>query len=149
MRIIQAIISWFLRLIGMPRPAVAIWLDVVDPITGRIITLKGFGMFTLPVDKKTSVRVVRPVDAYGNPARLDGLPAYALSIPEACELVISADGMSAEILPNGAVGNVQLKVTGDADLGAGVKTITSLADIQLVAGDAVGFEIEFGPVEPK
>jgi len=82
--------------------------------------------------------VVQYVDAKGQPALVDGTPVWAVSNSTAASApVVAADGMSATVPLTGNVGNFQVSVTADADLGAGVKSLVSTEDVQVVAGEAV------------
>ena len=58
------------------------------------------------------------------------------------------DNLSAEVVPGSTLGTCQINVTADADLGSGVKTISGVLDVQVVAGQAVGFEITTAPPVP-
>lgn len=93
-------------------------------------------MFTLP-DDKTASAAVAYVDAKGNPAKVDGVPAWSSSDPAILDVVAAADGMSATVTPVGPLGTAQVKIEADADLGAGVTTIITLADVEVVGGEAV------------
>lgn len=85
-------------------------------------------------------------DKFGNPAKVDGVPVWVSSNPEVLEVAVAADGLSAVVTPVGPAGSGQINVTADADLGAGSKEGTALASIDVVAGDAVFFELQ--PGEP-
>lgn len=104
--------------------------------------------YTLPVDRKVTA-MIQPVDMYGNPALVEGAPVWTVSDPAVLSITPAADGMSCVVEPLGPLAVAQLKVEGDADLGAGVKTIVGLADIEAVAGEAVAFNVQFGTPEPK
>ena len=86
-----------------------------------------------------------PVDAYGNPAKIDGLPVWTLSDPLAITAeTIDDTGTKATLSSLGPVGSVTLTVTVDADLGEGIKTLTGQLVLDIEAGEAVdvGFHIE-------
>jgi len=51
-------------------------------------------------------------------------------------------------VPGTALGTAQINVTADADLGSGVTTINGVLDVQVVAGQAVGFTIQTSPPVP-
>lgn len=108
-------------------------------IRGEIMSVK------LPVGTQSTLRI-RPVDALGNPALVDGAPTWDQS--GHFDLMPGEDGMSAVVRPHGALGNGQVSVTCDADMGAGVRPINGVLDIEVVAGEAVGVSIEMGPVQP-
>lgn len=89
------------------------------------------------------------VDSFGNPAVVDGVPVWSLDdTAGAFLLAVALDGMSAVVASLGAVGVAQLRIEADADLGAGVKSLTTLADLEAVPGEAVAGNVAFTPVTP-
>lgn len=109
--------------------------------------LKGVDMFILPADKKATASVSW-VDKKGNPALIDGVPVWATSDNTITDLQVAADGLSAVLL-GGLVGNCQISVTADADLGAGTKAVVALLDVQVVAGEAAVGVITPGALEAQ
>lgn len=93
-------------------------------------------MFTLP-DDKTAAAAVAYVDAKGNPAVVDGVPVWSSSDESIVTVAAAADGLSAVVTPVGPLGAAQVKVEADADLGAGITPIITLADVEVVGGQAV------------
>lgn len=87
---------------------------------------------------------IQPIDVNGNPAPVDGIPVWSSSAPDVLTITPDENGLSALILTTGATGTAQISVTADADLGEGIETITALADVQVVAGRAVGISLTFG-----
>lgn len=96
----------------------------------------------LPDDKTVSA-TVSFIDAKGKPAKVDGAPVWASDNEAVASVVAADDGMSAVIAPND-LGTAQISVTADADLGAGVTTLTGLGTVEVVAGTAVTASINFG-----
>ena len=96
---------------------------------------KGPFMFTLPSDKTASASLSY-VDDKGNPAKVDGAPVWSSSDEAVLTVVAADDGMSAVVTPVG-LGNAQIRIDADADLGAGVESLTTLADVEVVGGKAV------------
>lgn len=95
--------------------------------------------------------VAAPLDAKGNPARLDGVPVWTLTEDSTnCEITAQgADGLWADVHVGDMLSASQLSINGDADLGSGVTPISSFVVINVVAGDAVGFgDIQAGPITP-
>jgi len=92
-------------------------------------------MFTLPSDKTASATVAY-VDSKGKPAKVDGAPVWSSSDPAVLDVVAASDGMSATVTPVD-VGSAQIKIEADVDLGAGVESLITLADVDVVAGKAV------------
>ncbi len=79
-----------------------------------------------------------PVDAKGKPAKLDGVPVWALDDSTNAQITSqAAEGLSCVVHISDNPSATQLTVTADADLGQGVTTLQSFAVINVVAGDAV------------
>jgi len=100
-------------------------------------------MLILGANQKAPLSV-RFEDAEGNPARVDGIPAWTVSTPEVGELVVAADGLSAELVA-GSPGTGQVNVRADADLGTGTKEIVGVLDVDVLAGEAAVVVIASGP----
>ncbi len=87
-------------------------------------------------------------DKFGNLAKVDGAPQWALTDAALGTLAVADDGMGAVFTPTGVVGLLKVQVTADADLGEGVKSILGELDIEVLAGEAVAVEIAAGePVD--
>jgi len=117
-------------------------------VTYNRITTKGITMLILPNDHKVTASI-QPVDAKGNPASIDGLAAWSSSNTTIVTVTnVSTDSLSADVVPGTALGTAQVNVTADADLGSGTQTINGVLDVQVVAGQAVGFTITTSPAVP-
>lgn len=92
---------------------------------------------------------IQPVDAKGNPARVDGVPFWAVGDMSILANVTADDGMSAEIFALGPLGTTQVTVTADADLGEGIKEITGILDVTVIGGEAVALTISTGVPEEQ
>lgn len=88
-------------------------------------------------------------DRNGNPAVVDGVPAWSSSDPAVLAVTPADDGMSALVVPVGPLGTAQVSVRADADLGEGVREIIGTADVEVVAGEAVAAVVTFGAPEPR
>lgn len=74
------------------------------------------------------------VDSQGRPATVDGVPAWASSDATILTATASADGMSAVVDTVGP-GTARISVTADADMGAGVVTLTGVSeDVNVTLG---------------
>lgn len=84
------------------------------------------------------------VDKKGNPAKVDGATDW-VSSDESILTVEAAAGnpLICNVYSAGPIGPVQVQATADADLGEGVKTITAVCDINVIAGEASGGTISF------
>ncbi len=104
--------------------------------------------FILTVDQQVSLAVAFQ-DSHGNPATVDGVPAWASSDDTLFALQAADDGMSAVVAAVGTIGAGQISVTADADLGAGTVQIIGTLDMQIVGGQAVSAVITPGSAEDK
>lgn len=86
------------------------------------------------------------------PARVDGVPVWASSDGTIIQVNPAADGMSAQV-PCISAGVARFTITADADLGAGVQTITGVSEDITVSTDpnqlASTFTITLGAPVPK
>ena len=73
-------------------------------------------------------------NAAGAPASVDGVPVWASSDETVLKAIVSADGMTADVTTV-AAGVARISVTADADLGAGVVSITGVSeDVNVTLG---------------
>ncbi|MBR0879614.1 hypothetical protein ACVMGC_001012 [Bradyrhizobium barranii subsp. barranii] len=99
-------------------------------------------MYTLPVDKMTSMQVSY-VDAQNNPAEIDGEVVWASSDDDILVVTTDpADSTICSVTPGGQVGQAQVTATADADLGQGTRQLITVCDIEVVAGEAVAGSIQ-------
>ena len=98
---------------------------------------------TMKDNEKVKASVVF-LDAKKNPAQVDGVPVWAGSNDAAFTVTAAADGLSADVVAVN-IGSGQVTVTADADLGAGVTTITGTLDVSIIAGNAVTVQINTDP----
>lgn len=88
----------------------------------------------------------------GAPASVDGAPVWATSDATVLTVTAAADGMSA-LVSTVAAGVARVSVTADADLGAGVSTITGISeDVNVTTGPlslASVMTFSFGAPVPK
>lgn len=87
---------------------------------------------------------IQPVSQAGNPAPVDGIPTWDVSNPAVGTLTVAPDGMSAMFVTSGSLGDTQVSVSADADLGAGITTITGTLDISVLASQATTLGINAG-----
>lgn len=84
------------------------------------------------------------LDKKGQPATVDGVPVWAVSDATILSVQPAADGKSATIVANGPLGLSQVSITGDADLGEGMKPVVGTLDVTVVSGEAVSASINAG-----
>jgi hypothetical protein len=114
------------------------------------ITAKGDVMYNLMVDHFVKMQVSY-VDAAGNPAVVDGPVSWASSDASIATVTVdAADSSIVTVTPAGDLGQVQVTATADADLGSGVRNLNTIADIAVLAGEAVAGTIQpVGAPQPK
>lgn len=98
---------------------------------------------TLTATQEAVVEVTY-ADRLGNPANVDGAPAWTVSNSSIVEVVATEDPNIFVIRATGTLGTSQVTVTADADLGDGVREILATEDITVVAAEAVNATIVFG-----
>jgi hypothetical protein len=83
-------------------------------------------------------------DKGGNPVKVDGPTVWVSSAPDVCAVeVATGNPQIANLHAAGPIGTATIQATADADLGEGVKSVTSSIQIEVISGEAVGGEIEF------
>ena len=117
--------------------------------------LNGSNVVTIPIDAQGvpmavlqmaddspgKIFRVKPVTAKGETGKLDGPVTFVSSDPNI--MVVSPNDDTSCILTPGPGAldgtGAQVQMSGDADLGAGVRQITGMQDISFVAGETIGF----------
>lgn len=96
---------------------------------------------------KTATANVEWTDDQGNAAKVDGITKWASSDEDilTVEDINTGDSTSARVISVGPIGPAQIQATADADMGAGVKTITCMIDVTVIAGEASGGKITLTP----
>ena len=122
-----------------PKPhvlPVAVW---VSSTTGGVtIRAKGPNMsYTLPNDLQVLLKV-QYVDSKGHPAKVDGDPEWQSSDPGIAVITPTpGNPFLATLSAGGTLGNAQVTVTADADMGEGVRALTCFLDVTIIGGEAV------------
>ena len=121
----DALSALFARLYAYRRPGGRVTLTIGD---SRVSFNPDFGkeieMATTFTAGETKAFKLTVIDAFGNPAKIDGAPAWNIEDPTGLfTLAVNADDPTQGTLTStGAVGGpVQFKADFDADLGEGVK----------------------------
>ncbi len=92
-------------------------------------------------DSQAFTATVSAVDAKGNSALIDGAPTWTSSDPLLLSVTPSPNSLSAHVAAVGPLGAAQVKVTADADVGAGVHLLTGVLDVTIIGGAAVSLTI--------
>jgi hypothetical protein len=103
-------------------------------------------LITITNEQKILVTLA-PSTASGKQATLDGAPVWEVSGGDAT-IEPSEDGLSCTLI-SGEVGNSQITVTADADLGEGVRSLTDTIDLAVVSAEASTLGLVVGVAEPK
>lgn len=89
-----------------------------------------------------------PKTSSGKDARLDGKPTWEVVNGNAT-LDIAEDGLSAFLISEDTAGSSSIKVSADADLGAGVRTIELILDYTYSNPEAAALGAVVGTPVPK
>lgn len=92
---------------------------------------------------------IQPVDAKGHPAKVDGVPTWLTDNPAVVALTPSADGLSCLVAAVGIPGTVNINVTADADLGAGVTPLVGTIDCEVTQAPATSIVLTPGAVSDQ
>jgi hypothetical protein len=101
------------------------------------------------LDSQKVLLGVEPLNRAGNPAPIEGKPAWSSSDESVLTVVVSEDGLSAYAITTGKLGTAQISAKADADLGEGVREITAVWDVEVKPGDAVLLNPKAGTPEEK
>jgi len=94
-------------------------------------------MFVLTDEQRVSCRAEFRTAA-GNVAKVDGVPVWSKNDPQGIlNLIASGDGLTAIIAATGGVGQAQVQVVADANLGEGVREVTGVLDVEVQPAEAV------------
>lgn len=148
--VIGLLLGYVLRAIEQHKPTSNIATKILfnaEYLDTHVI-MKGITKMILQDAQKVKLTIA-PVDAAGNPATVEGVPVWVSSDESVLSVVADADGMSAYAIAVGPLGDAQVAVTADADLGPGVVTLTGTLDVTVVAGQAVSLAVAAGAPEPK
>ncbi len=106
------------------------------------VTVGGSIMLQLTDEQQCTLSVAFKTKK-GHDAKVDGTPTWSVSNPAVLGLAVGADGLSATVTAAG-LGDCQVSMSADADLGPGVRPITGTLDVTVVAAEADTAEIVAG-----
>ena len=84
----------------------------------------------------------------GKPAKLDGSPAWTV-ISGNSQVVVAADGLSADLVSSDEPGDTIVSVKADADLGEGVEELADTITLSVIGATAKNLGLTAGPATPK
>src|SRR5262245_46866080 len=107
-------------------------------------------MPTLTPIQMFAIGPVSAVDRRGNPAPLDGNPTFESDTPSVATVEPHPSGDPSIALVKGVrPGGAQIKITADADTGAGVVPLEGFVGCNVVPEMATGLTVPEGPVEDQ
>ena len=111
----------------------------------KSITIKGVKSMSIKAGQSVTLSI-HPHDAYGNTAKLDGIPAWVSSDESIITLAVADDGLSVVATSVGPVGTSAISVSADADLDTPVKLLTGSVSVDVEAGEAVDLAEAIEPI---
>jgi len=106
-------------------------------------------MLEISITNEEKIEVtLAPVDESGKAATLDGAPAWTIVSGEAT-VVPSDNGLSAFLVSGDSPGVSEILVEADADLGAGVVTISETIKLTVNGAQATNLGATVGTAVPK
>lgn len=130
-----------LRLLLSEHEAARLVLTVTYPDGTKLEDVKMFSM----TDSQQVVASVQPVTAKGKPAQVQsGSVEWSSSNPGVITVTEDPSNELSALIVAGAPGIAQVTFSADADLGEGVVPISGVADVEVTASAATGFDVKFG-----
>jgi len=102
---------------------------------------------TITREQKVHVKL-NPKTAAGNDAKLDGAASFTPTSGDSTA-VVDADGLGAFLVSGDTVGDSTFNVEADADLGAGVRTISEQVILHVTDAEAAALGLTVDAPEPK
>lgn len=131
-QILQKILGLLERLV-QSKPIGARFDWKVGPVT---LKTRKVNMLSLKITTEQQVVVhLNPVTPKGKPVGLDGIPTWTV-VDGLGTVTPAADGLSATLVSPDTAGVTNFLVSADADLGAGVDTITDTIQLTVTDPDA-------------
>jgi hypothetical protein len=132
--------------LGQPKPRrrnLSWRVGIAKPKTSQSSMLE----ITLTNEQKVTV-TLSPVTESGRPAKLDGAPSWSVTSGEG-QVLPAEDGLSAVLVSSDNPGDTEIMVQADADLGAGVETISDVIRLHVEGARASHLGLVAGNPEPK
>ncbi len=103
----------------------------------------------LKITNEQQIKVtVSPRTDTGKPAKLDGSPAWTV-ISGNSQVVVSEDGLSADLVSSDEPGDTIVSVKADADLGEGIEEIADTIMLSVAGATAKNLGLTAGAPTPK
>ena len=105
---------------------------------------RGVKMLDLTIDDTQKVTVtLNPVTDKGTPAKLDGAPTW-IGDGGGSSIIVASDGLSADLVSSDVASVTVFTVSADADLGAGVVTISDTITLNVISAMATNLGLVAG-----
>lgn len=132
-----------LRTLFFPRDRAGRLHFVLGPIEAQEVN-----DMTLRLTNEQLVRLsISPKTAHGHEAAVDGAPTWTSSNPDVATVAPETGDAKKAVVLGVGIGSAQIVVSADADLGDGVRAISGVLDIEVVAAEAVSLGIVAGTPE--
>lgn len=118
----------------------------VGPFNNKQV--KGSTMDIVLTNEQQVKVTLAPVTSKGKPAPLDGAPTWAVA-SGTCTLNVAPDGLSAVIVSGDNAGDSEITVSADADLGAGVVTVSDAIRVTVNGAQAQSLGLTAEPPTTK
>lgn len=141
-------LKWGLPNVSVTLPQRHVGVVLLHNRVRKLFAQEGDIMLQL-TDVQKCTLTIAPVDAAGNPAALDGAPAWTSSNPTVLDVVAGSDGLTAVVTALGPLGDSQVSVSADARVGPDVVTLTGTLDVNVAASEATTLGITAGTPEAK
>lgn len=119
----------------------------VGPVTTKSEKQSTAMDIKLTTDQQVTV-TIKPQSAKGKPVKIDGAPVWSVTAGS-CTVDTAPDGMSATIVSSDDAGDSEVTVSADADLGAGVITISDAIRVTVLGAQAQSLGLTAGTPENK
>jgi hypothetical protein len=106
-------------------------------------------MLEITISNEQQIKVtVSPKTDTGRPAKLDGSPAWTV-LSGNSQVVVSEDGLSADLVSSEEPGVTEISVKADADLGEGIEEIADVIVLTVQGATAKNLGLSVGQPTPK
>ena len=125
-------------------------VDVLGATADALITVAPVSSaLDISLNNAQKVKVfLNPRTPSGLPAPLDGPPRWGV-LAGASTLLVDSDGLAAELISSDALGDTTYLIEADADLGAGVETISGLVRLTVTGQNSPAMGLNFSDPVPK
>jgi hypothetical protein len=99
-------------------------------------------------NKQKATVTINTKNAVGDPVTVDGIPTWTVTSGDST-VIVSSDGLSAEIISSDTPGATTILVSADADLGSGIETLQDHIKVFVVGDKATNLGLTTSKFSPK